>query len=100
MALERWAKKYSIQELLENLEYFEYDDPHPSGTCSDDSCGQDFTVVVRNAIDQTSSLFDGLCLGEMSTTSTSVAMLIASRLYERPAADHQHEEAVQVPRLC
>jgi hypothetical protein len=98
--LERWAKVHSIQKLLENLEHFEYDDPHPNSTCSDLSCGQDFTIVVRKAIDHTSSLFDGLCLGEMSTTSTRVAMLIASRLYQRHAADHQHEEAVQDPRLC
>jgi hypothetical protein len=62
--LERWAKKYSIQQLLENLEEFEYDDPHPNGICSDCACGQDFTLVVRKAIDHTGSHFDGLCLGK------------------------------------
>lgn len=39
--LERYAKRYSIQELLENLEEFEYSDPHPHRTCADYSCGQD-----------------------------------------------------------
>jgi hypothetical protein len=62
--LERWAKKYSIQQLLENLEEFEYVDPHPNGICSDRACGQDFTLVVRKAIDHTGSHFDGLCLGK------------------------------------
>jgi hypothetical protein len=62
--LERYAKRYSMQKLLENLEEFEYTDPHPHLTCSDDSCGQDFTMVVGRAIDATDSHFDGLCLGE------------------------------------
>jgi hypothetical protein len=62
--LERYAKRYSIQQLLGNLEGFDYTDPHPQRTCSDDSCGQDFTMVVGGAIDVTSSHFDGLCLGE------------------------------------
>lgn len=51
--LERYAKRYSIHELLENLEEFEYADPHPHHTCTDDSCGQDFTMVVGRAMDIT-----------------------------------------------
>ena len=62
--LERFASRYSIQELLENLEAFEYADPHPYRTCTDYCCGQDFTMVVRKAIKITGSLFDGLCLGK------------------------------------
>lgn len=65
--LERWAKVYSIHELLENLEAFEYEDPHPYHRCRDRYCGQDFTLVVRRAINHTGSHFDGLCLGEKSS---------------------------------
>lgn len=62
--LERYAARYSTQELLENLESFDYVDPHPRRTCADDCCGQNFNKVVRKAIEATGSLFDGLCLGE------------------------------------
>lgn len=62
--LERYAKRYSIHELLGNLEEFEYADPHPHRTCADLSCGRDFTMVVDRAMDITGSHFDGLCLGE------------------------------------
>lgn len=62
--LERYAARYCIQELLENLESFDYVDPHPRRTCADDCCGQNFNKVVRKAIEATGSLFDGLCLGE------------------------------------
>lgn len=61
--LERFAKRYSMQQLLENLEAFDYADPHPYRGCTDDSCGQDFTMVVGSAIDVTGTFFDGLCLG-------------------------------------
>ena len=62
--LERFAKRYSIQQLLDNLEAFNYDDPHPKQPCWDYSCGQDFTWVVTKAIEVTGSHFEGLCLGE------------------------------------
>ena len=62
--LERYATQYSIQELLENLESFDYTDPHPRGTCIDYCCGQNFNKVVRKAIDVTGSLFEVLCLRE------------------------------------
>lgn len=63
--LERYAKRFSINRLLENLEAFEYADPHPTGTCNDDSCGQDFKWVVEQAISRTETHFDGLCLGKV-----------------------------------
>lgn len=62
--LERYASRFSIQELLGNLETFDYTDPHPRRTCKGYSCGQDFNRVVREAIDGTGSYFDGLYLGE------------------------------------
>ena len=53
--LERYAKRYSIQELLKNLEEFDYFDLHPHHTCVDYSCGQDFTMVVGRAMEITGS---------------------------------------------
>jgi hypothetical protein len=81
--LERYASRYSIQELLENLETFDYTDPHPRRTCKDYSCGQDFNMVVRKAIDKTGSHFDGLCLGEQSLEPCLVVtVLTIYRLHE------------------
>lgn len=61
--LERYMSKESINGLLHNLEYFEYNDPH-SERCSWPKCGCNFKRVVENAIDETAQLFNGLCLGE------------------------------------
>lgn len=63
--LERYAKRCSINCLLENLEAFEYADPHPTGTCNDASCGQNFKWVAEQAISRTETHFDGLCLGKV-----------------------------------
>jgi hypothetical protein len=80
--LERFASRFSIQELLENLEAFDYVDPHPHRTCKDFCCGQDFNIVVRKAIDVTGSHFDGLCLGRRPLDTPKLAVLTVYRLHE------------------
>jgi hypothetical protein len=95
--LERYAKRFSIQKLLENLEAFEYADPHPHQTCADDSCGQDFTMVVGEAIDVTGSHFDGLCLGERIGHFCQADLLTTRRLHESRSRWREHQEASRLP---
>ena len=97
--LERYAKRYSIQQLLDNLEEFDYEDPHPTHTCWDHSCGQDFTWVVNKAIQVTSSQFDGLCLGELPLPCYKVNNTNLVRLHgSRCSRQRCEEKAVQVQR--
>jgi hypothetical protein len=98
---ERVSHRKSINAILDKLDGFKCSDPHPDGTKSCFRCKGNFKLVVKKAIECTSSYFDGLCLGMFLSNHCffTVTLLTFDRLYALSQDRRQGQGLLAVPIL-